>query len=139
MVVALDGQVDVRVGDGGCSAEGLHVVVAIYFDVVEIVVAIVKSCYVALGKDVLHGAMSVDFSYYGSQLAVVENATQVHATGVNRSLDAVIVFDGLQTYVASIGLYVALGREDLFVALGLAGKVDGAQTLDFLWYFHLAA
>ena len=32
-----------------------------------------------------------------------------------------------------------LGREDLFVALGLAGKVDGAQTLDFLWYFHFAA
>lgn len=91
MVVALDGQVDVRVGDGGCSAEGLHVVVAIYIDVVEVVVAIVKSSYVAFGKDVLHGAMSVDFGYYGSQLAVVENATQVYATGVNRSLDAVIV------------------------------------------------
>ena len=138
MVVALDGQGDVRVDDGGCSAEGLHVVVAIYIDVVEVVVAIVKSSNVALGKDVLHGAMSVDIGY-GSQLAVVENATQVYATGVNRSLDAVIVFDGLQAYVASIGLYVALGREDLFVALGLAGKVDGAQTLDFLWYFHLAA
>ena len=63
--------------------------------------------------------MSVDIGYYGSQLAVVENATQVYATGVNRSLDAVIVFDGLQAYVASIGLYVALGREDLFVALGI--------------------
>ena len=74
MIVAPDGQVDVRVGDGGRSAEGLLVVVAIYLDVAEVVVAIVESCYVALGKDVPHGAMDVDSGFYGSQLAVVENA-----------------------------------------------------------------
>ena len=130
-VVALDRQIGVGVGDGCLPAEGLLVVVAVETYVTEVVAAVVESRHVALGEDVLHGAVDIDFGFHGSQLAVVEDAPNVHAPGLHVGLDSQPVLAAPQAHAARVGVDVSSGSEGVAVSLGLACEVEGAQARDF--------